>query len=68
MKMKYFLFWAIAAVLQVLPVRAQKNHNFEIAKNLDIFNALYKELDLHYVDTLDAEKLIFSFDCRLTNP
>ena len=58
MKMKYFLFWAIAAVLQVLPVRAQKNHNFEIAKNLDIFNALYKELDLHYVDTLDAEKLI----------
>lgn len=34
------------------------NHNFEVAKNLDIFNALYRELDLYYVDTLDASKNI----------
>ena len=39
------------------PVRAQKvtNHNFEVAKNLDIFNALYRDLDLYYVDTLNAQ-------------
>jgi len=35
-----------------------KNHNAEVAKNLEIFNALYKNLDLMYVDTLDANKVI----------
>lgn len=33
-------------------------HQFEVAKNLDIFNTLYRELDMLYVDTLDANKLI----------
>ncbi len=32
--------------------------NFKIAKNLDVFNSLFKELDMFYVDTLDAEKVI----------
>lgn len=36
----------------------QKNHNLEVAKNLDIFNQLYKNLDLMYVDTLDAQEVI----------
>ncbi len=35
-----------------------KNHNLEVAKNLDIFNAIYKNLDMMYVDTLDANKVI----------
>ena len=40
-------------------IKAQTvNHNFEVAKNLDIFNALYRDLDLYYVDTLDASKNI----------
>lgn len=30
------------------------NHNFEVAKELDIFHSLYKNLDLYYVDTLSA--------------
>lgn len=34
------------------------NRNFQIAKNLDIFNAVYKELDLFYVDTIDTEKVV----------
>ena len=34
------------------------NHNLEVAKNLDIFNALYKNLDLMYVDTLDANQVV----------
>ncbi len=33
-------------------------HHFEVAKQLDIFNTLYRELDMLYVDTLDAQKLI----------
>lgn len=32
--------------------------NFKIAKNLDIFNSIVKELDMFYVDTLDADKTI----------
>lgn len=32
--------------------------DFEVAKNLEIFNALYKELNLFYVDSLDTEKNI----------
>ena len=35
-----------------------KNHHLEVGKHLDIFNQLYKYLDLMYVDTLDAEKVI----------
>ena len=34
------------------------NHNLEVAKNLEIFNALYRNLDLMYVDTLDANKVV----------
>lgn len=37
---------------------SKKEHNFEVAKNLDIFNSLYRELDMLYVDSLDAHKLI----------
>ena len=29
------------------------DRNFQIAKNLDIFNAIFKELDMFYVDTID---------------
>ena len=35
-----------------------KNHNLEVAKNLEIFNALYRNLDMMYVDTLDANKVV----------
>lgn len=34
------------------------NRNFQIAKNLDIFNAIFKELDMFYVDTVNPEKTI----------
>lgn len=34
------------------------DRNFKIAKNLDLFNSIFKELDLFYVDTIDAEKMI----------
>ncbi len=34
------------------------DRNFQIAKNLDVFNAVFKELDLFYVDTIDPEKVI----------
>lgn len=36
----------------------KNEHQFEVAKNLEIFNTMYRELDMLYVDTLDANKLI----------
>ncbi|MBQ7421746.1 MAG: S41 family peptidase [Prevotella sp.] len=37
---------------------ADKDHHFTVAKNLEVFNALYKNLDMMYVDTLDADEVI----------
>mgnify|MGYP006879785331 FL=1 len=34
------------------------SRSFQIAKNLDIFNSIVKELDMFYVDTLDPNKTI----------
>ncbi len=58
--MKRRIFLSLSAVLMTLSIQAQevKNHNLEVAKNLEIFNALYKNLDLMYVDTLDANKVV----------
>lgn len=33
-------------------------HYFNVAKNLDVFNAIYKNLDMMYVDTLDADETV----------
>ena len=43
-----------------LPVVAQsdKDHNFTVVKNLEVFNAIYKNLDLLYVDKLPADTVI----------
>ena len=58
--MRRSVFLLICACFMSLTMMGQdvKNHNFEVSKNLEIFNALYKNLDLMYVDTLDANKVI----------
>ncbi len=35
-----------------------KNHNYDVARQLEIFSAIYKQLDMMYVDTLDPEVTI----------
>lgn len=49
-------------LLTVLSLNAQaqlsEQERFHIAKNLDIFNALFKELNLFYVDSIDSDKTI----------
>ncbi len=34
------------------------NRHFELSKNLDIFNSLYKSLNIHYVDTIPLNKMV----------
>lgn len=47
----------VASVLT--PVLAQKkNRNYDVARNLELFSAIYKNLDMMYVDTLDASEVI----------
>ena len=39
-----FCFWGF---------KSGDSRSFQIAKNLDIFNSIVKELDMFYVDTID---------------
>ena len=57
--MKSIRFYFFPFLLLCLaPSWAQKSHTYEVGKNLEIFNRLYKVLDEYYVDTLSADKLI----------
>lgn len=58
--MKRRLILILLLCVPVFAMRAQnaKNHNFEVAKNLDIFNQIYRNLDLMYVDTLNPSEVI----------
>ncbi len=55
--MRYTLI-ILSLALSLSSYGQSKDHNFEVAKNLDIFNSIYKNLELLYVDTLDAQKVI----------
>ena len=63
MKIKISMKKVLVSLLMVLlaaPAFAQidRDHDFKTAKNMDIFNSIYKNLDLMYVDTLDAEEVV----------
>ena len=51
---------SLLMVLLAAPAFAQidRDHDFKTAKNMEIFNTIYKNLDLMYVDTLDAEEVV----------
>lgn len=49
---------AIATVVAFFSFKNGDDRSFQIAKNLDTFNAIVKELDMFYVDTIDANKTI----------
>ena len=59
MMKRYIVIWCAVMALG-LTAQAQKtsDHNFEVAKQLDIFNQLYKNLELLYVDTLNPKETI----------
>lgn len=56
--MKKLLFCLL--LLGAMPAGAQENkdHNLDVAKNLDVMNVIYKYLDMMYVDTLDANEVV----------
>lgn len=56
--MRSQMLMALMAVAMPILAQNTSDHNFRVAKNLDIFNAIYRNLDLMYVDSLDADKTI----------
>ena len=56
--MRSLMLMAFMAVAMPIMAQNTSDHNFRVAKNLDIFNAIYRNLDLMYVDSLDADKTI----------
>jgi len=62
--MKHFIGKsALMAVALTLPVNASlaqedKDHNFNVAKNMQVFSEIYSYLDLMYVDSLDADETV----------
>lgn len=56
--MRSLMLMALMAVAMPIMAQNTSDHNFRVAKNLDIFNAIYRNLDLMYVDSLDADKTI----------
>ena len=55
--------WAASLLLLVTVVAlwgfaSGDSRSFQVAKNLDIFNSIVKELDLFYVDTIDPNKTV----------
>lgn len=55
---RYILILYVCLAAAFTATAQSSNHNFETAKHLEIFNALYRNLDLYCVDTLDAGHLI----------
>lgn len=42
----------------MIQAQEDKDHNFKVAKNMQVFNEIYSYLDLMYVDTLNADETI----------
>nr|WP_081373261.1 S41 family peptidase [Xylanibacter ruminicola] len=57
---KQIIIALCAMTLSATSTMAQKpnDHNFEVAKQLDILNHVYKNLDLLYVDTLNPKETV----------
>lgn len=56
--MKTKILSLILALALLVPAHAQNEHSFSVSKNLDIFNSIYRQLDLFYVDSLEADKIV----------
>lgn len=58
MKKKRLLLWLLSCLPLTMVGQTDENHHFDVAKNMEVFSAIYKALDLTYVDTLDADEVV----------
>ena len=60
-KIKTLTLLSALLLLPAFTVQAASDdgdHNFNVAKNIQVFNEIYNYLDLMYVDTLDADETV----------
>jgi C-terminal peptidase (prc) len=59
MKKNIYLFLLLFVVsAEIFAVNPADKRSFRISKNMTIFNSLFRELDLNYVDTLNYDKMV----------
>jgi carboxyl-terminal processing protease len=56
MRKNIFLF-IISLLLSTTTIAQEKQNNFEISKSIDIYNSLFRELNLNYVDEINPAEL-----------
>ena len=56
--MKRIAFLSLLLLCAATLFAQDKEHQYKVAKNLDVFNTIYKNLDLMYVDTLSADEVV----------
>ena len=52
------LLCSVSSIVYADNKSAVKNHNFDVMRNLEVFSAIYKNLDMMYVDSLDPDKTV----------
>lgn len=57
-KKKATILVVLLAISAGVALKSPDNKYFEIARNLDIFATLFKEVNAYYVDEIDPEKLV----------
>ncbi len=68
MKRRIFTLLLILATLPSIVVKADEKHKFQISRQISIINAIIKDLDLFYVDSIMPEMLVTkSIDAMLNN-
>jgi carboxyl-terminal processing protease len=58
MNKKFFWFFSLVAIVAALSFTKPAERYFEIAKNLDIFATLFKEVNALYVEEVNPNKLV----------
>lgn len=58
MRKKAYIILLLSAVVTTVALKAPDSKYFEIARNLDIFATLFKEVNAYYVDEIDPEELV----------
>ncbi len=52
------MLFILAGAVAFFGFKSGDSRSFEVAKNLDIFNSIVKELDMFYVDTINPDKTV----------
>ena len=57
-RLKNTLLLSLSLALGGVNVEAQQGNRFEVSKQLEILNALVKEVDMFYVDSVEVDKMV----------